>query len=129
MNNKAFSLIELLIVIVLLALISSIGVISYNSIIDNSKKQVYKSYENTMKSSSEMYFIDNPNEIPLIGNTKIISLNELDIEPIVNPDNPNDFCLNSKVIVTRSDNTDNNLSLNYKVCLICNDYITDNSCN
>ena len=32
-----------------------------------------------MKSSSEMYFIDNPQEIPSIGNTKTILLNELDI--------------------------------------------------
>ena len=128
MNNKGLTLIELLAVILIIGLLSGIGLISYNVFIDRAEERVYKSYENTMKAHAEMYLVDNSNSIPTIGNSVNLSITTLGIDPINNPDDSNDKCLNSYVKVTRGTNTDGNVYLTYKVCLICSSYKTDKSC-
>ena len=129
MNNKGFTLVELLAVITIIGIISGISVVAYNSFINNSRDRVYKTYEDTMKRETEMYLINHSDKIPLIGETTTIMLNDLDIEPFINPNNKNDKCLESKVNVTRNNDVEENINLNYQVCLICNDYKTSNSCN
>lgn len=129
MNKKGFSLVELLSVIVIIALVGGIAMISYSSYINKSRERIYKTYEDTMKSTVEMYLIDNMNLLPEIGNSSKIMLSTLlsqnEIEQIKNPIDSTDLCQEkSYVEITRSEDTTNNLNLNYKVCLICKDYQT-----
>ena len=58
MNNKAFTLVELLAVIIILGLISTIGITSYNKIIENSKDKAFSSYKNTVETIIQSKVID-----------------------------------------------------------------------
>lgn len=123
MNNKGLTLIELLAVILIIGLLSGVGLLSYNVFIERASERVYNSYEDTMKAHAEMHLINNPRDIPTIGNYNDLFINILDIDPINNPDDSEDKCLNSYVKVTRGNNTEEgNINLTYKVCLICNSY-------
>lgn len=118
MNNRGFSLMELLAVIVILGIVMSIAVVSYNAVVSNTETKVYKNYENSMKSGVMMYIIDNG--VPASG---MITLEELLLDKRVdyfkNPKS-NDQCLTSYVEITKNNNDNTNLS--YKVCLICPEY-------
>lgn len=117
MNKKGFSLIELISVIVILAIIMSIGVLSYNSILNNTKNKSYKTYEGTMQGGAMMYIIDNgvPNDNK-ITLQQLLDDNRVDY---FNDPNSDSKCLNSYVeIIKNGSNSD----LSYKVCLICPTY-------
>ena len=128
-NKKGFTLVELLAVIVIIALLSSIAAISYTAFVNNTRDRVYKTYEDTMKASAEMYLIDNPSEIPTVGERKCLYLNDLlsknDIEPIKNPKDSNDDCSSdnedddSYILIERGTNVEGNFNLTYKVYLRC----------
>lgn len=122
MNRKGYTLIELLAVIVIIGVLSSIAVIAYNSFVDNTRDRVFKTYENTMKASAEMYLIDNPAKVPAVGGQTRIEIEDLSIDPIENPDDSNDLCLNSYVKITRGADIGLNYNLTYDVCLKCNEY-------
>lgn len=124
MNNKGFSLVELLAVIVILAIIGGIAAISYTSLIDKTETKSYQNYEQSMKSSATMYIIDN-------GYKNRITLSELiDSNKIDEFNNPKseDKCLDSYILVNRD--SDDSSSLSYKICLICSkdDYKTHSDC-
>ena len=124
MNKKGFSLVELLAVIVILGIIASVAIVSYNAIVYRTEIRSYETYEKSMKSSATMYIIDNG--YPSSGK---ITLNELiakdKIEEFNNP-NSNDKCLNSYVLVSKDSNDSSKLS--YKVCLICPEHKTYSDC-
>lgn len=122
MNKKGFTLVELLAVIVIIGLLSGIAVVAYNTFIDNARERVYKTYEDTMKAEAEMYLIDNSSMIPAVGGQTRIEIEDLGIDPIQNPDDSNDLCLNSYVKITRGANIGINYNLTYDVCLKCNSY-------
>ena len=137
-NKKGFTLVELLAVIVIIALLSSIAAISYTTFVNSTRDRVYKTYEDTMKASAEMYLIDNPNMIPSInGNTKLY-LNDLlinnDIEQIKNPKDSNDICSSSNtandsyISIERGTNVEGNFNLTYKVCLRCSSGYESDTC-
>ena len=118
-NKKGYTLVELLAVIVIIAMLSSVAVMVYSQYISASKDKVFTSYEDSMHAEAVMYFLNHP----LIndGSTKRITLSELDIKPINNPLDGNDKCPNSYVSVKR-ENNGIVTSMKYTVCLICNDY-------
>ena len=135
-NKKGFTLVELLAVIVIIALLSSIAALSYTAFVNSTKDRVYKTYEATMKSAAEMYLIDNPGEIPAGGKRKCLYLNDLlsnnDIDPIKNPDDSNDNCSSviddddSYILIERGEHIrddegeiENYFNLTYKVYLRC----------
>lgn len=131
-NKKGFTLVELLAVIVLIGLLSSVALISYTAFIDKTEERVYKTYENTMKATAEMYLIDNSDKIPSIGNSETIYLNDLlsanEIDPISNPDDSTDICSgddideDSYIRIIRNNDVENNINLTYEVCLRCSEY-------
>ena len=59
LNNKGFTLVELLAVIVILTVISSIAIPTISSSLDRSKTKQTKAKEDLLKSAAELYIIDN----------------------------------------------------------------------
>lgn len=116
LNNKGFNLIELLAVITILSLIMGIGVVSYNAIIEKTKNKSYTTYENSMKSSTMMYIIDNG--VPSGGRITLQQLiNDRRIDTFTDP-NSSSNCINDSYIAISGNISD----LSYKVCLICPNY-------
>ena len=119
MNNKAFTLIEILIVIVIIGLIGGIGVISFNTIFNNAENNYYKVLEKNILLSANDYIEDHREEIPVDEAKEILILeliNSKYIEPL--KDKNGNSCDGGKVYVYRNDNN----KVDYKVCLVCNDY-------
>ena len=130
MNNKAFTLVELLATILIISLLSGIGYITYTSVVENSRLSAFHAYEKTMHSENIALLIERVELIPSVNQTKRFSLSDIRVEPFINPKNKNDLCLDSYVDVTRTvvGNVD---SFTYKVCLICpnSEYnVNGNSC-
>lgn len=56
MNNKGFTLVELIAIVVLLALVMGIGAISVTKIINNAKEKDYQLLVENIKSAVELYY-------------------------------------------------------------------------
>lgn len=121
MNKHGLTLVELLAVIAILGLISGIAVISYRAIVNSSADRVYKSYEDTMHAEAAYMLTNRYNEVTFTNDKARLSLDDLKIEPIVNPNTKSDRCTSSYVDVERK-RVGNVLSITYTVCLICQDY-------
>ena len=121
MNRNGFTLVELLATIVIIGLLAGIATVSYTSLIKQSADEVYKNYENTMHAEAVYKLTMHPNDVTFQDGVATLSLEDLQIEPFNNPDDPGDKCLSSYVKVTKS-RVGNVLSMNYKVCLICPSY-------
>ncbi len=127
MNKHGFTLVELLAAFVIIAAISGIAVVSYSGIVRSANQRVYSSYEDTIHAEM-VYHLSNEPWLPQNNTTERVELTSLDMDPIKNPDDPNDLCLNSYIDVTRND-VNGVISFTYKVCLICNKYNSDgNNC-
>lgn len=126
LNKKGYTLVELMATIVIIAIISSIAVVSYNAFIKQTNTRVYETYIDTVHDEMAMYLSKNTVEIPNNGATKTFYLNNMNFTEIRNPDNTSDKCKSSDqtkdsyIEVTRSDKSI--ISLKYKVCLKCNSY-------
>ena len=59
MNNKGFTLVELIATIALLAIISIISFVSINAVIDSSKINEWNALVNSIKSATKEYVSDN----------------------------------------------------------------------
>ncbi len=129
MNNKAFTLVELLAVIVMVALISGVAVVAYNNITSSVKTKVYTTYEIGMKTAIQEAVIDEPSllgvDVPLsylVGEDKGGLSVDLPKVPYLdlfnNPDNSNDFCLSGSY--ARASLEGNKTII--KVCFKCTNY-------
>lgn len=122
MKNKGFTLIELIIVIALVGLISSLAVVSYNGIMESSKEKVFTSYEEKMISATTLYLTDN---LLPYNNRVLLSdlINNNEIDYFKNPTNDSNCIENSyiEVIINDDDYT-------YSPCLICPNY-QSKTCN
>ena len=126
MNRHGFTLVELLATIVIIALLSGIGIIAYNSVIKEASDKAFEAYRESMHGEAIYYVSNNSDKITWQNNTARLSLNDLKMDPINNPKDKNDLCQNSYVDVVRERYSGSGvLSINYTVCLICNDYNND----
>ncbi len=129
MNKKAFTLVELLAIIIVLGLILTIVVPKIFSTIQKSKEDVYKVKENQMKKAAEDYTLYKNITMPnSIGDTININLTELINAKLVNQikDLNDDSICQGFVLVTKT----NSQNYSYTPCLMCNTYSTNNSsCN
>lgn len=77
-NKKGFTLVELLAVIVLLGIISTVAVVSFNSMQEKSKKEYYDKQRELIILSAKDYFTTNRSELPKeVGTIKSVSLTKL----------------------------------------------------
>lgn len=138
-NQKGFTLIEMLAVVILLAILMAIAVGSYYSYIKKSRDDSFKIAENTIQNDVKNAYADclsNSKSEFCINhsgygekNDKIYLKELIDAgysEQIKNPYDTNSFCDASASYVTViGNNTDNNSS--YLTCLVCGDK-KSNSC-
>ena len=77
-NEKGFSLVELLAVVVILGLLSTIAIIGVNAIIKNAEKQHYETQKNTLKMAAQSYAQTNRNVLPKsVGSSTNVNLKTL----------------------------------------------------
>ena len=147
-SKKAFTLVELLGVLVILGILISIATISYTRYQRSAKEKAVEIAINSLKDSANNFFVNcntnfngknkelcNRYPIPeeVDGTTKVW-LTDLQseslIEPVENPYKPGQKCdvEKSYIKVTNKNSSGKNIKLDYQVCLVCgNDYVNDNS--
>lgn len=136
-NQKGFTLIEMLAVVILLAILMVIAVGSYYSYIKKSRDDSFKIAENTIQNDVKNAYADclsnSKNEFCINHsgygekNDKIYLKELIDAgysEQIKNPYDTNSFCDTSASYVTVIGNNTNNDST-YLTCLVCGDKKSD----
>ncbi|MBS3969923.1 MAG: prepilin-type N-terminal cleavage/methylation domain-containing protein [Clostridia bacterium] len=59
-NQKGFTLVELMVVVVIIGVLVAIAIPVYNSTQDNARKNAHNANVRTIESAATMYIIDNP---------------------------------------------------------------------
>ena len=118
--KKGFTIIELIVTIVIIAIIGGIGVVAYNNIFDASSKNYYQTVEQSLLLSGSEYFEKNRDELPIKG-YNVVTLDNLEDGNYISPvkDKKGGTCESGEVYVTRNPNT---RQYEYEVCLKCLDY-------
>ena len=132
-NRKGFTLIEIIAVVVILGILALIAIPSVSSYISNSRKEAYKAHEKTMEESAKSMTVEVINGkddyvLPSKGRSKVVRLSELLEKEYLNelddPATGNKCDASSSFVVIK--NTGNS-NYEYKACLTCGSYITDDS--
>ena len=79
MKKKGFTLIELLVAIVIIALLSGLGVVSYRSIFTTAEEKYYNAIESNLLLAGNDYFEDHRDELPVGSEYSSVSLVDLSI--------------------------------------------------
>lgn len=131
-NTKAFTLIEIIAVIVILGIILLLVSIPVTKYVQNSKMKTYQSHQKELEVAAKDYMIDciSNNEegctIPSNGASIVLpyeKLVELGYSKELEDPDSDGYCDKSFVIAENNDS--NGVDLNYKSCLICSEYKTD----
>jgi len=77
MNNKGFTLVELLAVIIILSLLALLASTSVSKIVKDSKSDLYDTQINLIKSAAEAWGADNLYDLPEAGTCKYLTLHDL----------------------------------------------------
>lgn len=135
-NNKGFTLIEIIGVVIILGIVTGIGAIAVQGYIHETKTKTYESYKQGLKGASEDLLIDCMNnneegcEVPQKGRDLRLGYQEL-VEKgyskrLKDPEGEG-YCDKSYVIA--SNESENGVELKYKVCLYCSKYkSTESGC-
>ncbi len=76
-NNKGFSLIELLAVILIIGILASIAIGGVMYMLETAKENYYKTQEELLIASAREYYLNNRYDLPDSGNSKTLSTNTL----------------------------------------------------
>jgi type IV pilus assembly protein PilA len=122
-NDKGFTLVELLAVIVILAVILVIAIPNVIKIIDKARLDSYKRTEDMLVSAAQKYMAQQGITLAAVGDTTTVSYNtdlraNNFIDKISDQASKNE-CINSKVIVTKTIT-----GYTYKPALICDNFIS-----
>ena len=131
LNNKGFSLVEVLAVIIIIGVIATIAAPTVSKYINGSKLTTFIAYENSMEDAAKNAVLDcvgnnsSKCELPEKGETNEIKLsyliNEGFIDEIKSPDGGKcDFDKSFVRVENRG-----NLNYKFKVCLYCDEYTSD----
>lgn len=142
MNNKGFTLIELISTIAILAIIVTLATFSLSGHLKSGREKAFDILVNSFEDGVLEAFtscISNPtgsnfcqnHSIPVFGGKDKVYLNELETEEFVekmkNPWNTSERCDSSSYIVVTRDSKDN-ISFSYDTCLICGTHRSE-GCN
>ena len=117
MNKNCFSLVEMLLVLVLIAIVSMIILPNINKMLTSSKEREIEGYKRLINESLNMYVIDKEKSI---GVTTTITLNDL---KKVNSDIDIDNCTVGNITITKVQKdtiVSNAYEYNFDFCLTCN---------
>jgi len=135
-NNKGFTLIEIIAVIIIMGVLIVVSGIAVTGYIENSKAKTYESYKKDLAGASDNYLIncmtnnENNCSIPEYGNDLRITYNELVekgySEKLKDPEGDG-YCDKSYVIAKNT--SKDGVDIEYQVCLYCSKYeSTDDGC-
>ena len=122
MNKRGFTLIELISCFVVLALLGTIGLISYKSVMEKSEETYYKTMEQNLLLSGNEYYNDHRGEKPINSYSKVSVSNLISnnyIEQL--KDKSGNNCSRGDVFIYQQENG----NYEYEVCLECGDYISE----
>jgi len=127
-NNKAFTLVELLGVIIVLSVIAVIIFPIYNESIANSKENLYKEQIKSLENASRRWGVDHSSELPqeegelcAIGFYHLIEGGYIANNTIVNP--KNNQALDGCIAIYWDDYTNQYIYKYSETCMTFNDYI------
>lgn len=102
MKKNAFTMVELLAVIVILGILSTMAIIGVSNLIDRSKIEDAKQNKETLKMAAISYMNDNPTKLPkLIGDSKEVSAKLLKEKKYLKKDlknSKNEDCMNNSYV-------------------------------
>jgi len=143
MNKKGFTLIELIAVIVLLSLLLMLATFSLSGYLISGKEKsfdilinsfedgVLEAYTSCIANPTSSNFCLN-HDVPSYEGSDTIRLyelvNEEFVEKMKNPWKTSELCDSSNSYVTVTRNDANNISFDYKTCLICGTHSSE-GCN
>ena len=128
MNKKGFSLVEMLLVLVLIAIVSMIVLPNISKMTSSSKEKEIEGYLKLLEENLNLYVIDKKESIVWNNNQTEITYDEL---KKVNPDIKIDKCVVDKLLITRTEQetvsdkqetvSDITYKYNYSICITCNE--------
>lgn len=131
-NNKAFTLVEMIAVVALISILSGTAIMSVSNIVNKSKKKTYQNFEKNLKVAATNYIGNHP-ELVATGSQTLQATQLIDegyLETMVDPANKSSNCNeNSSVTVyQKRANGAFNIEMSYKICLVCSSYKTSSDC-
>ena len=124
MNQKGFTLAELLAVLAILAIIILVAVPSFNKYVINSEEKYYKTLESTVRTAGMEYMSENSVFLPQkINHYSTISMLPENSDGIIESltDSEGNECTRADVVVKKNKNG----NYEYETCLVCGNYSTD----
>ena len=117
MNKKGFTLIELLVTVMVIALLSGIGIISYNSIFNAGEKKYYDTLESSVLLAGSDYFTDHRDLLPTENKYSSVEISDLIDNKYLEPikDSKGNSCSEGEVYIYKENN-----NYKYEVCIRCN---------
>ena len=120
-NKKGFTLVEVLVVIVIIALLGGIGVVGYQTFFKTGEERYFDSVESNVLLAANDYFTDHRDQLPTGNEVIEIGLNDLVVDKYVEPikDSQGNVCdlTNAKIYAYRENN-----KYVYEMCLKCGNY-------
>lgn len=122
MNKKGFTMIELLAVIVIMGILSTVAIISVSRYLNKANNSSYETMIKTLYEESQNYLMDHLDLIDELPTT--ITSNELlsgdYIDKLIDPKNKKGECSGNVVVSNNSSSIESKLkNLTYKVTIKC----------
>ena len=133
MNNKGFSLFELIAVIIVIGVIATVALPSVSNFMDKGSLTTFLTYEKSMEDAATNAVLDcignssTKCDVPEKGRVDFIKLDYLISEGFIDGIKaPDGGTCDTKKSFVRVENK-GNLNYKFKVCLYCDGYTTDDS--
>ena len=120
LNNKGFSLVEILAAVAILAILMAIASTAYNRYKRHAKQEAYDAMAKSAKDAAENYWMDNP-ATTQVSFDKL--LEDEYIDTLVDPGKQSQNCTGKVIIETKEALTEKELNANkYTVNICCKKY-------